>query len=249
MNRILLVALALLIVTRAGAAQPHTMRVDYYHTGNATEERFSLDRVVIEPLAWPGNPAKPLDDTNRGKYFFEVVDATSGRALYSRGFASIYGEWETTEEAKKISRTFSESLRFPAIDKPARIVVKKRDAKNQFQPVWTLTVDPADKFIEPGAAKVDPGALVKLHEAGDPATKLDFLILGDGYTAAELSKFEKDARRLTEILFSTSPFKEHRADFNVWALCHASPESGISRPSTGIHHRQTVSAGYRLRRC
>src|SRR5262249_10902320 len=32
-----------------------TMRVDYYHTGNAREERFSLDRVVIEPLPWAGN--------------------------------------------------------------------------------------------------------------------------------------------------------------------------------------------------
>ena len=59
-----------------------TMRVDYYHTGNAKEERFSLDRVVLEPLPWPGNPARPLDSTNRGKYFFEVVDAMTGAALY-----------------------------------------------------------------------------------------------------------------------------------------------------------------------
>ena len=69
-------------------------------------------------------------------------------------------------------------------------------------------------------------------------------ILGDGYTAAELPKFEKDARRLTEILFSTSPFKEHRGDFNVWALCPASPESGISRPSSGIHHRNPAGSTY-----
>ena len=60
------------------------MRVDYYHTGNATEERFSLDRVVIEPLPWPGNPARPIDDTNRGKYLFEVVDAATGTAAVTR---------------------------------------------------------------------------------------------------------------------------------------------------------------------
>src|SRR5437016_359036 len=62
---------------------PRTLRVDYYHTGNATEERFSLDRVVVEPLAWPGNPARPIDDANRGKYFFEVADAANGRVTYS----------------------------------------------------------------------------------------------------------------------------------------------------------------------
>src|SRR6185295_6039045 len=39
---------------------PRTMRVDYFHTGNEKEERLSLDRVVLEPLPWPGNPAKPI---------------------------------------------------------------------------------------------------------------------------------------------------------------------------------------------
>ncbi len=244
MNRIFFAVLVLLAVGRVAAAQPRTMRVDYYHTGNATEERFSLDRVVVEPLRWPGNPARPLDDTNRGKYLFEVVDAASGRTLYSRGFSSIYGEWETTGEAKQMNRTFSESLRFPALDKPARVVVKKRDAKNQFQNVWTFTVDPADKFIEPGAAKIEVGALLKLHEAGDPATKLDFLILGDGYTAAERPKFERDAKRLVAILFATSPFKERQQDINVWGLCPPSADSGISRPSQGIHRRTAIGATY-----
>src|SRR5678816_3750071 len=93
-----------------GAPKPRsgeggTMRLDYYHTGSAKEERFSVDRVVLEPLPWPGNPSRPLDATNRGKYFFEVVDAASGAVLYSRGFSSIYGEWETTGEAKEADRT------------------------------------------------------------------------------------------------------------------------------------------------
>src|SRR5262245_54664929 len=73
-----------------------TMRVDYYHTGNDKEERFSVDRVVVEPLPWPGDLKKSIDTTNRGKYSFDVVDVGTGRVVYSRGFASIYGEWETT---------------------------------------------------------------------------------------------------------------------------------------------------------
>src|SRR6266516_3212959 len=109
----------------APAGTPATLRVDYYHTGNEKEERFSLDRIVVEPLPWPGNPARPIDATNRGKYFFEVSNAASGAIIYSRGFSSIYGEWETTAEAKTLNRTFSESLRFPAPETPVRIVVKK----------------------------------------------------------------------------------------------------------------------------
>ena len=79
-------ALVLAVVFHAALAFPQvpgtpprsgdrgTLRLDYYHTGNAREERFSVDRVVREPLPWPGNAARPIDATNRGKYFFEVAD-------------------------------------------------------------------------------------------------------------------------------------------------------------------------------
>ena len=79
---------------------------------------------------------------------------------------------------------------------------------------------------------------------GEPADKVDFLILGDGYTHAESKKFESDARRLTEVLFSTTPFKEHRKDFNVWALCPPAEESGISRPSTGVYRDSPLGTTY-----
>jgi IgA Peptidase M64/Peptidase M64 N-terminus len=232
-----------LATAAAASAAPRTMRVDYDHTGNATEERFALDRIVLEPLEWPGNPARPLDDTNLGKYFFEVVDRKSNRVIYSRGFASVFGEWETTGEAKERFRTFSESLRFPAPSAPVQVVVKKRDANNAFREIWSTLVDPADMFVDPSKPP-SPGPLLEIEKHGPPPEKIDFLILGDGYTAAERAKFEKDARRLTELLFAVSPFKERRSDFNVWGLCPPTEESGISRPSTGIHRRSRVGATY-----
>ena len=231
------------LLAASAAAAPRTMRVDCYHTGNASEERFALDRVVVEPLEWPGNPSRPLDDSNLGKYFFEVRDAKTGRPQYSRGFASVFGEWRTTGEAKEKHRTFSESLRFPAPSAPVRIVLRERDAQNAFRDVWSLDVDPADPFVDSGRPP-SPGQVLELEKHGPPAEKIDFLILGDGYTAAERGKFEKDARRLIDILFAVEPFARRRADFNVWGLCPAAEESGISRPSTGIHRRSPVGATY-----
>ncbi len=224
-------------------AVTQTMRLDYYHTGDATSEVFSLDRVAIEPLPWPGNPSQAIDSSNLGKYFFEVRDAKSKQLLYSRGFASIYGEWETTDEAKSMKRTFQESLRFPAPAAPASIVLKKRDAKNVFQDVWTTIIDPADQFVD-RSKPVAPAPVIAIRKTGEPENKVDFLILGDGYTAAEAKKFEADARRLTEVLFATSPFKENRRNFNVWALAPPSAESGISRPSTGIYRDSPIGATY-----
>jgi hypothetical protein len=243
MTKYIFPSLLLFLMASASLAAPPTMRVDYYHTGNSKQEIFSIDRVQIEPLPWPGDMSKTIDDTNLGKYFFEVRDQKTKRVLYSRGFASIFGEWETTDEAATMMRTFSESLRFPAPEAPVEIVLKKRDARNSWRDLWSTDVDPKDIFID--RAKVPaPGRLIAIQKMGDPATKVDFVILGDGYTARELKKFEADARRLTEVLFATSPFKEHRHDFNVWALCPPAAESGISRPSTGIYRNSPLGATY-----
>ena len=239
----LLALSGLLSFAATGVAATPTMRLDYYHTGDASQEVFSVDRIVIEPLPWPGNPSQAIDSSNLGKYFFEVRDAKTKQVLYSRGFASIYGEWETTDEAKTVKRTFQESLRFPAPTAPVSIVLKKRDEKNVFQDVWTTSIDPADQFID-RSKPVAPAPLITIQKTGEPEDRVDFLILGDGYTAAEAKKFEADARRLTEVLFATSPFKENRRSFNVWALCPPAAESGISRPSTGIYRDSPLGATY-----
>ena len=236
-------AVLALLVTAPAFGAPRTMRLDYAHSGNSREEHFALDRVVLEPLEWPGNPARPIDGTNFGAYLFEVVDQKTNRVLYSRGFGSIFDEWRTTAEASTDSRTFSESLRFPAPEAPVQIVVKGRDARNLWREVWSTLIDPHGMFVDT-ARPVSPGPLIEIEKHGPPAQKVDFLILGDGYTAAERGKFEKDARRLMELFFAVSPFKERRNDFNVWGLCPPSEESGVSRPSTGIHRRSRVGAAY-----
>ena len=242
-SSLLLAFPVLLMFSAVLSAAPNTMRVDYYHTGNSKQEMFSVDHIQIEPLPWPGNMSKTVDDTNLGKYFFEVRDEKTRRVLYSRGFASIFGEWETTDEAGKMMRTFSESFRFPAPDASVEIIPKKRNADNSWRDIWSTVVDPKDIFVD--RSKITPPApLIAIQKMGDPATKVDFVILGDGYTASELKKFESDARRLTEVLFATSPFKEHRREFNVWGLCPTAAESGISRPSTGIYRDSPLGATY-----
>lgn len=48
-------------------ATPATVRVDYQHSGDAKSEQYAIERVLIEPLPWPGNLEKRIDQTNRGK--------------------------------------------------------------------------------------------------------------------------------------------------------------------------------------
>lgn len=248
---LLLVAALLLCSATAGAqtptasakAAPATLRVDIQHSGDAKSEHYALERVVVEPLPWPGNPAQPLDTTNRGSQKFEVVDPDSGRVLYSRGYATIFGEWRTTDDAQATQRSFQESLRFPMPEKPVQLKVYARDASNAFVPVWSLRVDPQALDVE-RTSRPAPGKVIAIRNNGDPSRKLDLLLLGDGYAADEMDKFETQARALADHLFSVSPFKERAADFNVWALAVPVPVSGVSRPSTDIHRASSVGIRY-----
>jgi len=240
--RFITILLAAAALAPAQAPSPlRTMRLDYIHTGSAIEERFARDAVVLE-AAWPGPRDRWIDDTNLGAYQFQVVDRTSHATVYSRGYANIFGEWQTTDEAKQQTRGFHESLRFPAPEKPVDVVIRKRDARNQWRDVWSTTIDPADPAI-------DRSAPPKLHlwpviENGPPQGKVDLLLLGDGYTAAEMDKWHRDAQRTAELLFAVAPFREHRRDFNVWAIDTPAEESGVSRPSDGIYRRSPLRAGY-----
>lgn len=198
-----------------------TLRVDYFHTGGPGGEALKLDAVIAEG-AWPGSETQLIDTTNLGKYFFEVIDASSSRVIYSRGFASIYGEWETTPEFREQNRTFHESLRFPWPTAPVRIELKKRDKQNLFEAFWSVDVDPraATAATEPGVTTAGRSAarIATLWESGQPRQKVDVLLISDGYSSREAAKFRADAARLVKALFAREPFRSRRADFNVRAL-------------------------------
>jgi len=235
---------ALLCVSQiAAAVQPATIRVDYLHSGNAASESYALERVLVEPLPWSGNLQQAIDTSGLGNNKVEITDLKTGELLYSRGFSTVFGEWRSTDEAAKISRGFEESVRFPKPEHPVKVSIYKRDEHNVFGPAWSVDIDTdaQDVIRKQGPAPAKP---IPIHVSGASAEKVDLLILGDGYTAAQMQKFKADATRLSQHLFEVSPFKEHAKDFNVWAMAVPTPESGVSRPSTGVHHASALGARY-----
>ena len=223
-----------------------TMRVDYFHTGGPKAgETFALDRVVNDG-AWAGSRTTLVDETNLGVYHFEVSDTASGTVLYSRGFSSIYGEWETTDESKKVHRTFHESLRFPWPRTPVTVTVRKRQKDNRFGTVWTTEVDPASALVNRAPLRDHAGKVWTVFENGPPSQKVDILVISEGYTAKEMPKFHADVKRLLDALYAEEPFKSRRGDFNVRALDLPSAQSGINRPNAGVFKRTRISAEFNI---
>jgi IgA Peptidase M64/Peptidase M64 N-terminus len=223
-----------------------TMRVDYFHTGGPKSgETVSLDRVVNDG-PWAGSRTQLVDGTDLGKYLFEARDASSGSVLYSRGFASIYGEWETTAEVKTAHRTFHESVRFPWPARPVRVVLKKRQADNRFAELWSSEIDPASRFVNGAPPAGLGGSVWSVFENGPAHQTVDLLVIGEGYTREQLPKFHADVKRLAEALFAMEPFRSRRGDFNVRALDLPSPQPGVNRPNAGVFRRTPISAEYNI---
>jgi hypothetical protein len=217
-----------------------TMRVDYFHTGTSAEEHFSLDRILNDG-AWAGSKTELLDDLNRGLYFLKITDTLTNSLLYSRGFASIFGEWQSIGDPAW--GTFHESVRFPWPKLPVKLTIEKRDAKNNFVAIWSTIIDPKSRFVNPSILKSQYKTFPYI-ENGNVANHVDIVILGDGYTAAEMDKFHKDVTTLTDELFTVEPFKSRKADFNVRAVETPSATSGVNKPHPGVFSRTPLSMSY-----
>jgi len=221
-----------------------TMRVDYFHAGGRGTEILGLDQVVSDG-PWAGSRTRLVDDLNLGKYIFEVIDRATNGVIYSRGFASIYGEWKTIPESREVYRVFHESLRFPWPKQPVQIVLRVRDSENSFHEIWSTVIDPDTRFVNP-VDRSPSGEVWPLFTSGPPSEKVDLLVIGEGYSEAEQEKFHSDAKRLVDALFEEEPFQSRRDDFNVWGLDLPSDESGITRPRANQFRRTPLSAEYNI---
>ncbi|WP_350277668.1 M64 family metallopeptidase [Kribbella sp. HUAS MG21] len=77
----------------------------------------------------------------------------------------------------------------------------------------------------PGAAP--DAAVVPIQVSGPAASRFNLVVMGDGYTAAELPKFREQLDKHLNVLWSIEPFKSYRNYINVYAVEIASPESGL----------------------
>ena len=220
-----------------------TLRVDYFHIGSSQKELVTLDRIYEQGI-WAGSKHGLLDPFDNGRYMVKVVDPGSGELLFSRGFDSYFGEYQTTEQAQKgVSRTYSESALIPCPKRKVRLVLESRDRANVLHPLFETDIDPADQGIirEPLTAGVKVFELLK---SGDPHHKADIAFIAEGYTAAEEAKLRKDLDRFAAVLLSAEPYRSCKNSFNLYGVFKPSEESGCDEPSHGIFKRTALSSTF-----
>jgi hypothetical protein len=212
-----------------------TLRIDYFHTGDAKEEVFTVDKLYKQG-AWAGNPKKCIQPFDLGIYIVKVYDAGSDKLIYSKGYNSIFAEYQTIDPAiKGIKRTFHESVLIPYPKKSVLLVIEKRDRYNVPAPVFKLNIDPKDYHIITETFAPETNKVIPTLVSGNAHQCVDVVILGEGYQAKEKAKFNKDLKYYTDKLFSVEPYKSRKHLFNIHGVFSPSEESGTDEPRQGIY--------------
>ncbi|OGV82110.1 MAG: peptidase M64, partial [Stygiobacter sp. GWF2_38_21] len=221
-----------------------TMRVDYFHIGDATTEVVTVDHIYQYGI-WAGSTKNLLDNFNNGAYYYKIYDAASGKLIFSRGFDSYFKEYQTSDEASKgIKRTYHESAIIPFPKNKIKLVLEKRDKQNKLNEVFSTEIDPSDLYIIKDNVKDKAAKVYKSHFSGNPHAKVDVVILADGYSAKDQKKFEKDLKRYTNLLINQEPFKKSKDRFNIYGVFKVSEDSGIDEPGANIYKNTTLSTTF-----
>lgn len=218
-----------------------TLRLDYFHSGDKENNYYSIDELIEEPY-WGGSKVNLIDKFNYGRYKFEVYDAASNILIYSRGYSTIFNEWQTTEEAKHTTKTFSETVLFPFPKKPVIVKFFASNRKNEWIKKFEYEVNPENYFIK--AERVDEYKNFEVLKSGDPSVKVDIVIIPEGYTVEEMEDFKKDCNRFTEYIFNASPFRENTDKFNIWGIEAPSMESGTDIPKENVWKKTLVNSSF-----
>lgn len=217
-----------------------TMRFDYYHSGDSRSEEYFFDELKAEPY-WAGSKVSLLDTTGYGNQYFRIVDRASGQEIYSRGFCTLFNEWQGTAEADSIRRSYPESVVFPYPKRPCRIEIFGRDARGRFEKRFGQNIDPASYFIVQFTPRYET---FEVAYSGNPAQRVDIVLLPEGYAAGERAKFESACREFAREFFSYSPYKENAYRFNIRAVWASSAESGVTIPGEHVWRNTACGAEF-----
>jgi len=220
-----------------------TMRVDFYHMGNSTEEHISLDKIY-EQGAWAGSITHLIDDYGQGKYYVKVYDAASNNRIYSKGFDDIFDEYVTTNEALAGQmRTYQESALIPYPKDSIRFAIDARDKYNKLHEIFSHKIYPEDVNIikEPLDKNVQ---VYNLLQNGDPHTHVDIVFVAEGYTVDQRKKVKSDLKKFSGILFTQEPYKSYKDHFNIYGVFKPSEESGVDEPTRNSFKNTAVNASF-----
>lgn len=221
----ILALLALLVLEPAMVGAQHvkfkkyfiggTLRLDCSREGDANGDTVWVSRWLDRSADWHGSRTQLIDPFDNGDYRVEMRDAKSGTVIYSRGYSNLFREYKGTAKGKRVKARFEETLLLPMPKRAVQIALQRRRDDMRLVDQTVVDFDPDQRELD---FNYHIGERTDLELHGDPAKKVDVVIVAQGYENASDQQLRVDYYRMKEILFGKEPFKGHRDDFNVYGV-------------------------------
>jgi hypothetical protein len=218
-----------------------SLRVDYILAGNNKGSEAFLQALKKEPF-WGGPKSSLIDTMEYGEFLCKVFHEGSNKLIYSKGFSTLFQEWQTTKEASEVNKGFYQSTIIPFPKEIIRFEIYERNSKSEFVVKLSVKINPSDYFIQPSPEskfKVD-----SLLISGDPSHCVDIVFIPEGYTNNQMEKFRADVRRLTDSLFVVKPFSTYKNKFNMYAVMAPSLEEGADIPGDNLWKNTLLNSSF-----
>jgi len=221
-----------------------TMRIDYNHVGNSSEEIISIDQV-FKYGSWAGSRVNLIDNFNNGRYYLKIYDAGSGELIFSKGFDSYFGEYQTSQAAiDGIKRVYHESSIIPYPKNPIIFAIERRVKTNQLFEIFRKEINPEDISIIREEMKMRSVKVYSADTNGDSHERVDIAIIGEGYSLDDRLKFEKDLNYFSKVFFSYEPYVKYENKFNIHGIYIPSEESGTDEPPSDIYKNTALNSTF-----
>ena len=230
-----------LILPCALFAQEQTLRVDYIFTGTDKTAEISLDQMSCYD-GWAGRRTNMKEVPVRGNGQICMTDQQTGDTLYRMSFSTLFQEWQTTEEATRVRRSFEGVYLLPMPEVKVNVDVQLFDFYGNIAAQMRHGVDPKDVLIR--KQNPTPAPHKYIMSGGAPEECIDVVIVAEGYTEAEMDVFYADAQETVNALLSHEPFGTYKDSFNFVAVALPSVDSGVSVPGEGDWKNTALKAHF-----
>lgn len=239
--RVFLTAVLLLAGCAVLEAQNRTLRLDYIFTGTSKASEICLDEMSCFE-GWAGRRHNMDSVALRGNGQIRLTDQATGKVLYRQSFSTLFQEWQATEEATRVRKSFENVFLVPMPEEKAVVEVEIYDFYGNVSASSRHVVDPSDILIR--QVKRNPAPHQYLMKNGGPEECIDVVIVAEGYTEAEVEQFYLDARTAMEAILGHKPFDRYKGSFNFVAVALPSQDSGVSVPGSGEWKNTALKAHF-----
>lgn len=219
-----------------------TLRLDYTFSGDNHNQYIYLDEMRCSDC-WYGRRVNLDSLLLQGNGQICMRDSETGRVIYRHSFSSLFQEWQGTEEATRVQKSFENVFLVPFPKRAADITVTLTDTHRKVRGELKHRIDPQDILIRP--VNSDSNVSWKyLEKHGDSQDKIDVAFVSEGYLGSEMAVFVQDCMASIAALKAHEPFKSMADRFNFVAVMVPSAEKGVSIPHQKLWKNTALSSSF-----